>query len=400
MANVDTLAETFPHLCFSQRWRLEPEVYHALGQCDAIVESISQVPLLPKFSAKLHHVALKKGAQATTAIEGNTLSDEEVDRVARGEKLLPSQEYQEREVANVISAFNTLLAELVFADKVELISPELLLRFHKMIGKDLGEHFAAVPGTFAQSQRIVGPYRPPPPQAVPGLVARLCEWLREQFHYPDQRLADAIIQAIVTHVYIEWIHPFDDGNGRTGRLVEFYILVRGGLPSLASHLLSNHYNETRTEYYRQLQRAKQERDLSGFLSYAIIGLRDGLQKSVREVQQGAREQMWRVLVYEAFGKRVIKHREVFTRQREVALTLPLDRDVLLSEVPALSESLAKRYARTTPRTILRDLAELQKLDLIVRTPGMIRANTHLLDATAASDRRQSPRPSPSLGLTA
>jgi len=257
-----------------------------------------------------------------------------------------------------------------------------------MIGKDLGEHFGAVPGTFARSQRIVGPYRAPAAEHVPDLVKYLCEWLREEFHFPDQqRFSEAVVQAITTHVYIEWIHPFDDGNGRTGRLVEFYILLRAGLSSIASHLLANHYNNTRAEYYRKLQQAMQARDLSQFLRYAIVGLRDGLVKALHEVQQNAMEQMWRVLVYDAFGTRQQGRRETFQRQRNVALSLPLDRSIRPVEVMQLTPALAEAYANATQRMVLRDLNVLAGLDLVVREPGLVRANRALLERTLPDRRR-------------
>ena len=188
-------------------------------------------------------------------------------------------------------------------------------------------------------------------------------------------------------MYVEWIHPFDDGNGRTGRLVEFYILLCAGLPSIASHLLANHYNETRSEYYRQLQQAKQDRDLTSFLSYAVGGLRDGLLKTLQTIHQNALEQMWRVLVYDKFGQRTIERRDVFRRRRSVALALPLTRAIAFAEVPELSAELAIAYRGTGPRTLLRDLRELAKLDLVVREPGLIRANRSLLDNTISTRRR-------------
>lgn len=55
----------------------------------------------------------------------------------------------------------------------------------------------------------------------------------------------AIFKAVVAHLYLAWIHPVGDGNGRTARLVEFQILLSSGVPSPAAHLLSNHYNQTR-----------------------------------------------------------------------------------------------------------------------------------------------------------
>ena len=387
MSDIDIPKDRSPYLLFVKKWRIDGGLEYCSGQCDAMVDAISLAPLLPRFRQALHSLSMRKGAQATTAIEGNTLSEDEIERVSLGEVLPPSQAYQQREVENILAAFNTLLAETVEQDRSDLISPVMLLRFHEMIGRELSEHFSAIPGAFAQSQRVVGPYRAPSPDDVPLLVEKLCEWLQREFHFPQQRFSDAVVQAIVTHVYIEWIHPFDDGNGRTGRLVEFYILMRAGLPSIASHLLANHYNDTRSEYYRQLQRAKQERDISAFLKYAVVGLRDGLVHALRRVQQNALEQMWRVLVYDAFGKRTIGRRDAFTRQREVALALPLDRAIRFSEISDLTPSLTAAYASATPRKVLRDLSELAKLGLIVREPGLIRANRTLLDGTMPTRRK-------------
>lgn len=387
MTATDAFISRYPHMRFATQWSIDGDLQYLLGQSDALVDAISRAPLLPRFREALHGLSMRKGAQATTAIEGNTLSDEEIERVALGESLPPSQEYQQREVENILAAFNTLLTETTTHNRADLISSTLLLRFHEMIGRELGEHFGAIPGKFAQTQRVVGGvYRPPAPEDVPPLVEKLCEWLQREFHYPQQRFSDAVVQAIVTHVYIEWIHPFDDGNGRTGRLVEFYILMRKGLPSIASHLLANHYNDTRPEYYRQLQRAKQDSDLTAFLRYAVVGLRDGLVKALRAVQENALEQMWRVLVYDKFGTRTTG-RGAFTRQRDVALALPLGRPIRFSDVPDLTPELTAAYAGSTPRTVLRDLSELARLELIVREPGLVRANRALLDGSLPGRRK-------------
>ncbi|MSR36778.1 MAG: Fic family protein, partial [Gemmatimonadetes bacterium] len=233
------------------------------------------------------------------------------------------------------------------------------------------------------------------PADVPALVQSLCGWLRDEFRYSEQRFGDAIIQAIVTHVYIEWIHPFDDGNGRTGRLVEFYILLRAGLPSIASNLLANHYNQARSEYYRQLHVAKQQRDLTGFIEFAVGGLRDGLRATLNTVQQNALEQMWRVLVYDTFGERTIKNRAVFRRQMAVALALPLDRPIRFDEVSDLSDELDTAYSEASQRTVLRDLAELERLNLLIREPGLVRANRSLLDGAIPRKLRRALRPSAS-----
>ena len=137
-----------------------------------------------------------------------------------------------------------------------------------------------MPGQFrtAGHDVIVCPYKLSLGKDVVSLVVQLCDWLKKVFHYEDgkQNFIEQVLHAIVSHVYIAWIHPFDDGNGRTVRLIEFFLLLRAGLPNIASHILSNHYNNTREEYYRQLEQAGKEKNLSRFIAYAVLGFRDGL----------------------------------------------------------------------------------------------------------------------------
>jgi Fic family protein len=125
------------------------------------------------------------------------------------------------------------------------------------------------------------------------LLYRLCEWLNgpdfDRADGDDWKIPLAVIRAIVAHLYIEWIHPFSDGNGRTGRLVEYQLLAEAGIPEVACHLLSNHYNDNRTEYYRQQERASASSgDILPFIHYAIRGFVDGLSEHLQTV----REQQW------------------------------------------------------------------------------------------------------------
>ena len=81
------------------------------------------------------------------------------------------------------------------------------------------------------------------------------------------------------------IHSLEDGNVRTGRLIEFYILQRDGNPDTALHILSNLYNNSRTEYYRQLEKVSTLRSLTEFIEYVLTGLRDGLQQILKKIKQ-------------------------------------------------------------------------------------------------------------------
>jgi len=379
--------DTHKHISFKKEWELDSKCSYMLGECDAYVKALTDIPLKPEHRDKLLRVSLIKGAQATTAIEGNTLSQEEIEKLDEGWKLPPSKEYLEIEVRNILTAFNELLREIVVEDKVKIVTPELIKDFHRMIGQNLGDHFDAIPGRFRDDNRVVGRYLAPDYKFVPELIDTLCNWLRQEFHYGDgQSFSTLVIQAIITHVYVEWIHPFGDGNGRTGRLLEFYILLRTGLPSIVSHVLSNFYNQTRPEYYRQLDMARKNRNLSGFIKYAVQGFRDGLNENLNLIQQSQFVIFWHNYIYEAFSDIKYTKKDAFKRKRELVLSIPINKELDVDQLIELTPSIAKRYATVNRATVLRDIKELQELNLLVKIGRKYTPNTKILKAMMPSNK--------------
>ena len=187
----------------------------------------------------------------------------------------------------------------------------------------------------------------------------------------------AIIKAILAHLYLAWIHPFGDGNGRTARLVEFEILLAAGVPFPAAHLLSNHYNQTRQEYYRQLDYAsKSGGDIIPFIDYAVQGFVDGLQGQLTVVRAQQWDVAWQNYVHELFRDNM-KAAEI--RQHHLALDLgTIQGFVPLAKITDTTPRLAKTYATKSPKTLQRDLAELEKMNLIERTSEGIRARREII----------------------
>jgi len=376
--------QEYAQIPLQKNWRLDEETIFMLGQSESIVQAISSAPIKPEYRKQLLVVSLRKGARATTAIEGNTLSEAEVARIDEGEKLPPSKEYLQIEVKNVIDALNQIRTEVIAEDKAFVLFPELIEKFNYFIGKDLGDHFQGLPGKFRASGHnvVVGTYRPPPGEDVATLMLRFCEWMKETFRYEDgqQSFSEQVLQAIVAHAYIAMIHPFGDGNGRTARLIEFYILLRAGLPDIASHILSNHYNDTRQEYYRRLDLCVRERDLSGFIKYAVLGFRDGLKGVLDIVQMNLLEMSWHKFIYDVLDskKATGKTRAIVKRRRTLALQFPVDKWHTPDDLVVSSGILAKEYARLSSTTLMRDLAELERLDLIVRDKDKYKGNIDIM----------------------
>ncbi|WP_294221289.1 Fic family protein [Prosthecobacter sp.] len=295
--------------------------------------------------------------------------------------MAPSKEYLKQEVDNIIEACNRMSAQLS-ADQLPALSSALIKDYNSLVLKNLPPEENVVPGEFRLHPVLVGNvYRGAPAEDCPFLMDRLCEWLNGADFAPKagMEVVYAIIKAVLAHVYLAWIHPFGNGNGRTARLMEFHLLMSAGIPSPAAHLLSNHYNETRAEYYRQLDFAsKSGGDLRPFMLYAVQGLVDGLRKQLHFVWEQQWDVTWRNYVHERFQH---KNSASHTRQRHLALDLGLSNDwVQISQVPDLTPRLARAYAGRTSKTLQRDLNLLTELGLIVRDRRKVRARRELIFA--------------------
>jgi hypothetical protein len=137
--------QDYKHITFQKYWRLQEETIFMLGQCESIIQAISSAPVKPEYRQQMLVVSLRKGARATTAIEGNTLSEAEVSRIDEGENLPPSKEYLQVEVMNIIDALNQIRTEVIREDKTFILSTELIERFNYFAGKNLGDHFNEYP---------------------------------------------------------------------------------------------------------------------------------------------------------------------------------------------------------------------------------------------------------------
>ncbi|MFQ5972492.1 MAG: Fic family protein [Alphaproteobacteria bacterium] len=352
-----------------------PSLWLALGEAQSKCEHIAGVPLRPATAHELHQLYLAKGIQATTAIEGNTLSEDEVrNRIEGRLELPPSKEYQGREVDNILEASNSILEEIARGQTRDL-TPERVKEFNRMVLKDLDVPDHATPGEITKKQVGVGTvYKGAPVEDCEYLLEKLCAWLAsDEFKPPDsQRIVYGLVKAIIAHVYLVWIHPFGDGNGRTARLMEVKILLEAGVPSSAAHLLSNYYNQTRMEYYRQLDRAsKSGGDLLPFIKYAIDGFLDQVREQIQRIRYEQWDVAWRNYVHERFRDRKSR---ADGRRRRLALAISAAGEVVaVSELRRLDPRVAEDYANKTNKTVTRDLNVLRKLGLIERAEGGIRA---------------------------
>jgi Fic family protein len=350
--------------------RIGAEFWMLLGEARSKVIRLNQSLLRPEVAQQINTLYLAKGVHATTAIEGNTLSEEDAVALVEGRQLRlpPSREYLVREAENIVDACNWIKDELL-AGRQGALTMDLVQEFNRRVLDGLELEDDVVPGEIRRHSVGVGRrYLAPPHEEVERLLARLFDWLADDRLQPqsaDWVVPLAVVRAALAHLYIAWIHPFGDGNGRTARLVEVWTLLAAGFPLPAAHLLSNHYNETRTEYDRQLDYASRSGgDVLPFLRYAAEGFIAGLRVQLETIFNQQWRDRWEQYIYEQFAGMSTPAR---VRQRELALELSKhDEPIRRSDIPMLSVALNEAY-RGTVRKLARDLSALVELGLVERT---------------------------------
>ena len=370
--------------------RVDSRTWILLGESTSKCEHISRALIRPEDARELLQVYLVRGAVATTAIEGNTLSEEEARLlVDQGRRLPASKEYLGKEIENIVEALNEIKVAMIDDGSHEDLTVAKVKEYNRQVLRGLELEAGAIPGEIRRHSVTVGAYRGAPWQDCAFLLERLCDWLgSDEFSPPDTETQRplSVIKAVIAHLYVAWIHPFGDGNGRTARLIETHLLLAAGFPMPTAQLLSNHYNETRSEYYRQLELASKRSDPIPFIQYAIEGFVDQLRMQLDRVWGMQYLDRWEQFIYESFGEVTTessrRRRRLVKDLSKVSLDLTnagvAPTTVPREQIRRLSPELAEMFATKTDRTLSRDINALLDMGLITRQPGGYLPNSDVI----------------------
>jgi Fic family protein len=222
-----------------------------------------QVPWIPA----LQKDTRARNTHSSTAIEGNPLTLEDVRALEEG-ATVSAPARARREVLNYFAALRHVEKQ---AAKKRL-THEDIFRLHAIIAGEVMDQGEA--GRYRTMRVRVGQFVPPPPQEVSGLMFELLEWWNKE----GPGISPVLSSAIVHHRF-ETIHPFADGNGRTGRALALWELYRRGFDSHHIFAVDEFYWEDRPRYYAALDAVRREGDdLTSWLEYCAEGLRQTLER--------------------------------------------------------------------------------------------------------------------------
>lgn len=229
---------------------LSNEILKYITEIEKNRYNVSSVKLSPDVANKLRKNSKKRSSYASNKIEGNPLTEKQVDEVIESDErkhfLKPEQE-----VRNYFLTLNYLEEKV---KKKEIFSKELILDVQKLVEKGaskekIGFRGPMPPGVlFAVYDSKTGnpDYIPPEYCDIPDLIDELVEYVNTTDDHP-------LIVAAIVHYQLVTIHPFEDGNGRTARLLSGYIMDLNGYGFNGIGSLEEYFAYDIDEYYDSIQ---------------------------------------------------------------------------------------------------------------------------------------------------
>ena len=270
-------------LNFSPNYIITPKIANALLKIEQIKERIKGLPITPTVLASLRESAKLYSTHYSTLIEGNRLSEKDVQDVIKENKKFSGRERDEGEVKGYYSA----IAEVEkIAEQQKPLAEKQIQLIHARVSSNGSTKVK--PSPYRDGQNVIKDsltgrivYMPPEAKDVPDLMKMMVNWLNET---KDE--LPCPIRAGIAHYQFATIHPYYDGNGRTARLLTTLILYLGeydlkGLYSLEEYYaknLSAYYNAITVGHSHNYYMGRAEADITGWVEYFVEGMAKSFEK--------------------------------------------------------------------------------------------------------------------------
>jgi len=245
-----------------------------------IAEAVGRLSLSSGDNLRLRRVNRIRTIRGSLAIEGSTLSEEQITAILEGRPVVaPPREIQE--VRNALAAYEHL-GEWQPGREADLLEAHGMLMAGLLDGA--GRYRAGGVGVM-QGEQVI--HMAPPPKRAPALMAGLLSWLETCEEHP-------LIASSVFHYEFEFIHPFADGNGRLGRLWKTLILSRWR-SVVADLAVESLVHAHQAGYYRAIAESMAGTDSAPFIAFMLERILEACRAGAPQVTPEVTPQVERLL---------------------------------------------------------------------------------------------------------
>ncbi len=233
------------------RYALNSRIVELLNSIDASREVIESITIPPKIEQHIRRQSTLKSALFSARIEGNEITEESYST-------FPSKNQKKMEVTNILRAMNWIVKR---RKKDTALGDILALHKEAMDGLSENAGKFRIQNEAIYNSAGIAVYMPPPPKQMNHFLKKLINYInsdKEKF---------VPIKAILSHYTFEKIHPFEDGNGRVGRLLIQKILWQGGYGMKGILPLEQYLENKRANYYRALE--EPEKDTTDYVVFML-----------------------------------------------------------------------------------------------------------------------------------
>jgi len=354
------------------------EVVYLVARAHALADVILDIPIPPPVKAKLDTLNILRAVRGTTGIEGAELTEEEVRKIMespRKKSVLPQDRSREEQEARNAEKLMHYVAKKLNQDSNLPLTEKLIRKIHEITTKGI-DYQDNIPGKYRTHDVHAGSYLPPGGKDVGELMREFIKW----FNTGVPRAWDPIIRAIVAHFYVVSIHPFGDGNGRTSRGVESFLLYKAGVNPRSFYSLANYYYKYRPEYVQFLDhvRFNSNGDLTPFVLFALKGLVSELEQVHAEVLANVKTIAFRDYARELLGLYGKLSSDAGERMTILLAYLSHGEIVSLKALRSGKHRLSGIYAKLTTKTLSRDINFLKKNELVIVVGDELQANLDIM----------------------
>ncbi len=317
-------------LTIPPKYQLNKKVVRLLTEIEANNTFINTIRVPLELEQNIRRQSLMRSGLFSARIEGNSLTSSEVQSFSD----LDRKDQQKIEVANLYRMIEHINSD--FSRKKKVITISDILRWQKRAMKNilapeyLGKFRDAHEGIFDSSGNAI--YHAPPPNHVESLTKELLKFTNGK----KEKIIP--IRAVLSHLVFEKIHPFVDGSGRVGRLLQMAILCSNGYGMKGLVCVEEIIDLNRSLYYNAIERSTGS-NAQPFVELMLEFLRDASDKAKAELESKEKNQSELDLLP--------------PRQKEIALIISDQRIVPF-------DSIQRRFLKISPRQLAYDLDALIK----------------------------------------